>query len=253
MGRGSPAVRRRATVVAVFLLLVVLAVALAPSLRSGRSRPAAHPARGVHAARIGGRASASRRARREREHIAFTRSSPSPGSLPQTRAYPSGRSATFSLLMAALWSGVVRDSVSSALPAFFPRGAYEQLKAIPSAGSDWSGRLVHDYGLDIHAAHELLGRGAAEARLLRVTVPSSYGHWVPPGVCFNSIGYYEMPNARVVYSEHGSSRSFGIASMISWRGVWYVVHLGAVLRAADEGVVDEPAAGPGSSAYSGTC
>jgi hypothetical protein len=155
--------------------------------------------------------------------------------------------------MAALWSGVVRDSVHGALPAFFPRGAYVQLKAIPSAGSDWSGRLVRDYGLDIHAAHELLGRSAAEARLLGVTVPSSYGHWVPPGACFNSIGYYEMPNARVVYSEHGSTRSFGIASMISWRGIWYVVHLGAVLRAGDEGLVDEPAAGPGSSAYSGTC
>ena len=76
---------------------------------------------------------------------------------------------------------------------------------------------------------------------------------MPPGVCDNSIGYYEMPNARVVYREDGQERSFGIASMISWRGAWYVVHLGAILRATDTGQVDAPAAGPGSSAYSGTC
>jgi hypothetical protein len=155
--------------------------------------------------------------------------------------------------MASLWAGVVGGSAGPALGAFFPRGAYLQLKAIAAAGSDWSDRLVRDYSLDIAAAHGLLGSGAADARLLGVQVQSSYGHWVPPGVCENSIGYYEMPNARVLYSQGGQIHSFGIASMISWRGVWYVVHLGAVLRPSDEGVVDEPASGAGTSAYSGTC
>jgi hypothetical protein len=178
---------------------------------------------------------------------------PSPGSLPQTRTFPSARSAPFISSMARLWSGIVLDSRERALPAFFPRGAYVQLKAIPGAASDWSGRLVHDYGLDIHAAHELLGSGAARARLLRVAVPSRFGHWVEPGVCFNQIGYYEVPNARIVYREDGVTRSFGIASLISWRGLWYVVHLGAILRSADVGMLDEPARGPGVSAYSGTC
>jgi hypothetical protein len=67
------------------------------------------------------------------------------------------------------------------------------------------------------------------------------------------VGYYEVSNARVVYREAGQLRSFGIASMISWRGVWYVVHLGAVLRQEDAGVVDEPMSGPGESSDSGTC
>jgi len=155
--------------------------------------------------------------------------------------------------MASLWAGVIRDSVAPALPAFFPKAAYVQLKAIASADSDWTGRLVHDYALDIDAAHALLGRDATRARLIRVEVPSSYGHWVPPGVCYNSIGYYEVPNARVEYLKDGRLQSFGIASMISWRGVWYVVHLGAILRSGDSGVVDEPSPGAGSSVYSGTC
>jgi hypothetical protein len=56
-----------------------------------------------------------------------------------------------------------------------------------------------------------------------------------------------------VYREDGQVRSFGIASMISWRGVWYVVHLGAILRASDSGTVDDASVGAGTSLYSGTC
>ena len=151
------------------------------------------------------------------------------GKLPQTHTYPSAHTAHFAALMRALWSGVVHDSVNGALPAFFPRDAYIQLKAIYGAGS-LEYRLVGDYRLDIGAAHALLGADVRRARLVSVHVPSSYGHWVPPGACYNSIGYYEVPNARVLYREAGRLSSFGIASMISWRGVWYVVHMGSVLR-----------------------
>jgi hypothetical protein len=175
------------------------------------------------------------------------------GSLPQTHTYPGGRNHHLTALMEALWSGVVHDSVSTALPAFFPKGAYVQLKAIYSAGSDWTGRLVHDYRLDIGAAHAMLGAGASRAHLIAIDVPTSFGHWVEPGVCYNSIGYYEMPNARIVYWERGRESSFGIASLISWRGVWYVVHLGAILRPEEVGLVDQPESGRGVSQYSGTC
>jgi|GEM_PF-289772 len=175
------------------------------------------------------------------------------GSLPQTNGFPSAHTGHFRALMGALWQGILAGADGPALPAFFPKGAYEQLKAIYGSGSDWTDRLVGDYRLDIEAAHALLGAHAARARLVGVEVQASFGHWVPPGVCYNSIGYYEMPNARLVYSVGGRISSFGIASMISWRGVWYVVHLGSVLRAADVGTVDEPSAGRGSSVYSGTC
>jgi hypothetical protein len=182
------------------------------------------------------------------------RAAPSlPGLLSQTHSYPSGTSARFKSLMASLWAGIVRDSPARALSAFFPKDAYVRLKAIASASSDWTNRLVHDYGLDIAAAHALLGHNAAHAHLIAVSVRSSYGHWIQPGACYNAIGYYEMPNARVVYREDRQVRSFGIASMISWRGVWYVVHLGAILRSTDSGKVDDSASGSGTSIYSGTC
>ena len=89
-------------------------------------------------------------------------------------------------------------------------------------------------------------------RLVRVDVPASFAHWVAPGACYNRVGYYEVPNARVVYRDAGTVRSFGIASMISWRGVWYVVHLGAV-SGDSGGMVDAPSAGAGVSAPSLTC
>jgi hypothetical protein len=191
--------------------------------------------------------------RRSRPASLRSAAAPSPGALPQTHAYPSARSKRFKTLMASLWAGIVHDSLARALPAFFPKGAYVQLKAIASASSDWRERLVHDYRMDIDAAHAQLGSSATHAALIAVKVTASYGHWVAPGVCDNGIGYYEMPNARVVYRLNGQIRSFAIASMISWRGEWYVVHLGAILRAADVGMVDEPASGPGTSAYSSTC
>jgi hypothetical protein len=41
--------------------------------------------------------------------------------------------------------------------------------------------------------------------------------------------------------------------MISWRGVWYVIHLGAAVRNVAAGVVDDPSEGPGESVPSSTC
>jgi hypothetical protein len=175
-----------------------------------------------------------------------------PGSLPQTHQLPSADTASFDAEMAALWRGIRTGSLKPAMPAFFPERAYVQLKQIGDPRGDWTGRLVAYYGLDIEAAHELLGAGAARARLVGVQVPSEYVHWVDPGACDNGVGYYEVPDSRVVYREDGAVNSFGIASMISWRGVWYVVHLGAVLRSGG-GQVDDPSAGTGTSAPSSTC
>ncbi len=177
-----------------------------------------------------------------------------PGTLPQTSTLPSATSPQFHAEMADLWQAVVTGNANAGVPAFFPVGAYVQLKSIPNPQTDWRQRLFGVFALDVGAAHTLLGPAAATAQLVSVSVPTQYAHWVTPGVCYNSIGYYEVPNARVVYREGGAVKSFGIASMISWRGQWYVVHFGAVLRTTTgQGLVDTPATGPGTSAYSSTC
>jgi len=175
---------------------------------------------------------------------------PGAGGRPQTRAFPRTDSVAFRNAMADLWLAVTTGNPRFARPGFFPVAAYEQVKAEPYPAADWQDRLWYDFVLDVRAAHRLLGSGAT---LDRVVVPKAYAAWVYPGACHNKIGYWHVPGARVVYRAHGKERSFGIASLISWRGVWYVVHLGAVDRTVVTGIVDQPAAGPGVPGPPGGC
>jgi len=159
-------------------------------------------------------------------------------------------SVAFRHAMADLWLAVTTGNSRFGLSAFFPLEAYRQLKALYDPTADWHERLWYDFTLDVGAAHGTVGSGA---RLVRVIVPAGDEVWVYPGECDNTLGYWHVPGARVVYKQHGQERSFGIASLISWRGVWYVVHLGAVLRDVVTGIVDQPAVGPGLPGPPGGC
>ena len=174
------------------------------------------------------------------------------GALPQTDALPSATSPQFLAAVQVLFRAIVAGTPATAGVAFFPQSAYLQVKDIANATTDYQTRLVGEYDLDILAVHAELG-GAATAPLTGVAVPMQYAHWVPPGTCDNGVGYYEVANSRMVYTEAGVTRSFGIASLISWRGEWYVVHLGAVVRSGGGGVVLDPESGAGRSAPSSTC
>jgi hypothetical protein len=173
--------------------------------------------------------------------------------LHQTRARPPAHSAVFQAEMTDLWAGVVSGRPDLAMPGFFPLVAYEQVKAIADPAADWRNRLVAEFTADVTAAHHLIGRAARNATLLRVVVPEQQAGWIDPGVCYNGVGYWHVAGARVVYRLGGQVRSFGIASLISWRGRWYVVHLGGVLRTGAGGMVDEPALGPGVPGPAGGC
>jgi hypothetical protein len=175
---------------------------------------------------------------------------PGAGDLPQTRAFPGTDSAAFHDAMQDLWLAVTTGNARLALPTFFPQAAYEKLKAIYDPGEDWDDRLWYDFTLDVGAAHRVVD---PDARLVRVIVAGDDAAWVYPGVCANSIGYWHVDGARLVYREHGQERSIGIASLISWRGVWYVVHFGAVLRSVVTGIVDDPETGPGVAGPAGGC
>jgi hypothetical protein len=173
--------------------------------------------------------------------------------LHQTRSRPAANSPVFRAEMTDLWAAVVTGRPKLGLSAFFPLVAYEQVKAIGDPAADWQNRLVAEFSLDVAAAHELIGRRARHAALLRVIVPEAQASWIDPGVCYNGVGYWHVAGARLVYRVGGQERSIGIASLISWRGRWYVVHFGAVLRTTSGGVVDQPALGPGTPGPPGGC
>jgi hypothetical protein len=175
---------------------------------------------------------------------------PSAASLPQTTALPRTDSEAFGNAVHDLWLAVTTGDADDALPAFFPEKAYEQVKAIGNPAADWQGRLWYDFTLDLAATHDLVPR---DATFVKVIVPAQYAQWVSVGACYNNVGYWHVPGARVVYRAGGVTRSFGIASLISWRGAWYVVHFGAVLRSSSYGLVDDPEPGEGTPGPPGGC
>ncbi len=141
------------------------------------------------------------------------------------------------------WKHVLAGNAGDAGNFFFPRSAYLQLKTLSYAGSDFDGRLYHDYRNDVIADHRLVtaaGAKPADIKVLGVDVPQASVHWVPPGVEANSIGYYQVSYPRIRYSVNGQPRSYAISSMISWRGQWYVVHLGPNWRPGEGGWVCTP-------------
>ena len=177
---------------------------------------------------------------------------PGAGKLPQTTARPRITDPRFRAMISDLWLAVQTGHPDYALGAFFPVDAYKQVKAIWNPAYDWKYRLWLDFGLDVKAAHQLLGSDPSSARFQRVIVPVEQEVWVGPGACYNSLGYWHVAGPRVVYTQDGQVRSFGIASLISWRGVWYVIHFGGINRGAI-GMVDAPTSGPGYPGPPGGC
>jgi hypothetical protein len=175
---------------------------------------------------------------------------PDSATLPQTNAFPRTTDTAFRNAVHDIWLAVTTGNPDYALPAFFPEKAYEQVKAIADPGYDWKTRLWYDFTLDLAAVHQLVGK---HATLTEVIVPTQYAVWIPVGACYNNIGYWHAPGSRVVYKEGGVTRSFGIASFISWRGDWYLIHFGAVVRSGAYGIVDDPEVGPGVPGPPGNC
>ena len=157
-----------------------------------------------------------------------TTTEPDPQFLPQTQDKPSATSARFTAGAAALWQAIVTDDPEVAMPFFFPLGAYQQVKAISNPESDWRTRLVSAYREDIHALHDRLGARAGAAQLQGIDVPDGQATWVQPGEEYNKGSYWRVYNAQLRYTVDGQAGSFPIASMISWRGEWYVVHLNSI-------------------------
>jgi hypothetical protein len=154
-----------------------------------------------------------------------------------------------------MFGAMQTDSHDQAMTVFFPESAYLQMKTgvLANPASDYQGRLIAFLDLDLSAYHQALGPNPTSSTLETVNAAPSLAHWVSPGTCENKIGYWHLPNVRVVYSAQGQERSFAIASLISWRGLWYVVHLGPNPRSTNVGTVALPALGPGTPGPGGGC
>lgn len=147
-----------------------------------------------------------------------------PGTLAQTHERPKDDSEALRSRAEALFEAIQNDDPDRALVAFFPRAAYEQVKAIANPASDWRYRLVANFKRDIHAVHLKLGRKSTAARFVSFDVGPN-ARWVEPNEEGNKLGYFRVYGSRLRYSVEGEDRLLDITSLISWRGEWYVVHL----------------------------
>ncbi|CAG4922280.1 MULTISPECIES: hypothetical protein [Acidithrix] len=176
-----------------------------------------------------------------------------PGTLPQTSVFPSTNSRQFITKIADLWNAITTGNPTLALPSFFPESAYVSLKTITNPASDYQTRLLGAFKLDILAAHSYLGANASTAQFIGIAVPSWSANWVTPGNCYSNTGYWHVGDSRLLYRVGNSTYSIGIASLISWRGQWYVVHMGSVASTGASGIVNNPAPGVGVFGYAGVC
>ncbi len=175
-----------------------------------------------------------------------------PGALPQTATKPATH-AVVDAQMRMLWAAIVAGSPRSGRQVFFPEAAYRQLKAIPDPTSDYVYRLRAFFDLDLAAYRAHVGPTPARARLVAIEADPALAAWIPAGACENAVGYWHLPGTRLVYAVGGRRYSFRVSSLISWRGVWYVIHLGPNPRPVNVGTVDDPQIGPGVAGPSGGC
>jgi hypothetical protein len=194
-----------------------MVAATAPTtIPSGTTSPGGAPA--TTAPAPAGRASAA----------STTTPSVDPGSLPQTEDKPVGSGTAFDAGVQGLWNAIVRDDPSLAMPFFFPKSAYLQVKAIPDPASDYENRLIANYEQDIHALHAQLGADASTAHFDGIDVPDADAVWVQPGEESNKLSYWRVYGTQLRYTLAGVAGTMPVTSLISWRGEWYVVHLGAI-------------------------
>jgi hypothetical protein len=150
------------------------------------------------------------------------------GSLPQTTDEPVASGAMFDAGVQGLWNAIVTDDPASAMPFFFPKSAYLQVKAISDPASDYDHRLIANYEQDIHSLHAQLGTNAGGAHLDGIDVPAAQAVLVQPGEESNKLQYWRVYGTTLRYTLDGTSGTMPVTSLISWRGEWYVVHLGAI-------------------------
>ena len=96
------------------------------------------------------------------------------------------------------------------------------------SGGDYQHRLIANYEDDIHTLHAQLGANAANAQYVGISVPDDQAVFVQPGEESNKGTYWRVYGSTMQYQVDGQTGSFPVTSMISWRGEWYVVHLGAI-------------------------
>lgn len=150
-----------------------------------------------------------------------------PGTLPQTDVKPTASGAEFDARMKALAAAITANDPNLGIASFFPVEAYKQTKKNTNPAADWQNRLIANFKVDVADANKKLGPNAKNAVFQGVEVPNT-ATWVKPGEEYNVGPYWRVLKSKMNFLVDGTQVQIPIESMISWRGQWYVVHLGTI-------------------------
>ncbi len=158
--------------------------------------------------------------------VTTTMSPEARGLLPQTKALPLASGDVFDNNVNQLWSAIRSGNSQLGDQFFFPLTAYVQVKAISDPVHDYDTRLMKAYHTDLLSYHAQLNALGGTPELIGLEVPQSQAAWILPGEEYNKGSYWRVYGSELVFSEDGVRHYFPVYSLISWRGEWYVVHLG---------------------------
>ena len=233
------------------------------TLRSGPAMPTLRPFRGLRVGTLPIVALLALGVIGETQLSAFAVGSPvrhspvaslaiAPKSVAPVVPQPDSSLAALTKRLTPLWSAVSTGHLAVANGLFYPETAYVALKVgrISQPQTDWLHRLWAYYELDLSAYQHFVGAGSS-FKLLRVA-PGAVSY-IARGVCENNSGYWHLANLRLVFSGKNGLRSFAVASLISWNGEWFIVHLGPNPRSAHGGQVALPGTGTTPAGPVGGC
>ena len=102
------------------------------------------------------------------------------------------------------------------------------MKAIDDPTTDYQQRLIANFDDDVHALHAQLGANARQRGAHRDRRARLQAVLVQPGEESNELPYWRVYGTTLHYTLNGETQSMPVTSLISWRGQWYVVHLGEI-------------------------
>jgi hypothetical protein len=121
-----------------------------------------------------------------------------------------------------LFEAIVQDQPARVESFFFPRDAFLLVKAMAHPERYWD-KLHERFVADIHALHQRTP-DLARATFVRLEL-SARGGYVRPGEEGNRLPYWAARHALLHYRVGDQPRVLEVRVLITWKDVWYVIHL----------------------------
>ncbi len=131
---------------------------------------------------------------------------------------------TFEAKAATLLNAIEKNDPDSALPVFFPKEAFVQLKAIDKPEAYYE-QLVTWFREDIAREHERL---VVQDPLTFAGLKPGSCKWKAKGSEANSIPYWSCSKTQILVKVGKKTETLTVHARINWGKDWFITHLGPI-------------------------